>query len=150
MIVSLVQQITVLTTLAFVVQCCGNNQSDGQHVPMSLIRDEDRCCHINGILTLVSFLSLFVTIVCCWCCAFVQHCAVRISVSVASPSPLRGHWDCVLYLSECAHETVQVYYRRTSRFKQSCEPTDFCKAETIGGQQTTEPIRRHQKTESEG
>ena len=31
---------------------------------MSLIRDEDRCCHITGILTLVSSLSPFVTIVC--------------------------------------------------------------------------------------
>ena len=31
---------------------------------MSLIRDEDRCCHINRILTFVSFLSLIVTIVC--------------------------------------------------------------------------------------
>ena len=71
-------------------------------------------------------------------------------MSVASPSPLRGRWDCVLYVSECAHISVQVYYRRTSRFQQSCEPTDFCKAEIISSQRTTEPTRRRQKTESGG
>ena len=79
-----------------------------------------------------------------------QHWAERFSVSVASPSPLRGRWDCVLYVSECAHISVQVYYCRTSRFEQSCEPTDFCKAETISSQRTTEPTRRRQKTESGG
>ena len=71
-------------------------------------------------------------------------------MSVASPSPLRGRWDCVLHVSECAHISVQVYYRRTSRFEQSCEPTDFCKAEIISSQRTTEPTRRRQKTESGG
>ena len=71
-------------------------------------------------------------------------------MSVASPSPLRGRWDCVLYVSECAHISVQVYYRRTSRFEQSCEPTDFCKAETISSQRTTEPIRRSRTTKSGG
>ena len=71
-------------------------------------------------------------------------------MSVASPSPLRGRWDCVLYVSECAHISVQVYYRRTSRFEQSCEPTDFSKAEIISSQRTTEPTRRRQKTESGG
>ena len=79
-----------------------------------------------------------------------QHCAVRVSISVASPSPLRGRWDRVPYVSECAHFSVQVYYRRTSRFEQSCEPTDFCKAETIGSQRTTEPTRWRQKTKCEG
>ena len=117
---------------------------------MSLIRDEDRCCHINGILTLVSFLSLICYHRLLAGAVRLQHWAERFSVSVASPSPLRGRWDCVLYVSECAHISVQVYYRRTSRFEQSCEPTDFCKAETISSQRTTEPTRRRQKTESGG
>ena len=117
---------------------------------MSLIRDEDRCCHINGILTLVSFLSLICYHRLLAGAVRLQHCAERFSVSVASPSPLRGRWDCVLYVSECAHISVQVYYRRTSRFEQSCEPTDFCKAETISSQRTTEPTRRRQKTKSGG
>ena len=69
---------------------------------------------------------------------------------VASASPLCGCWDCVPYVSECAHISVQVYYGRTSRFQQICEPTDFCKAETISSQRTTEPTRRRQKTESGG
>ena len=71
-------------------------------------------------------------------------------MSVASPSPLCGRWDCVPYVSECAHISVQVYYCRTSHFEQSCEPTDFCKAETISSQRTTELTRRRQKTESGG
>ena len=71
-------------------------------------------------------------------------------MSVALPSPLRGRWDCVPYVSECVHISVQFYYRRTSCFEQSCEPTDFCKAETIGSQRTTEPTRQRQKTESGG
>ena len=71
-------------------------------------------------------------------------------MSVASPSPLRGRWDRVPYVSKCAHFSVQIYYRRTSRFEQSCEPTDFCKAETIGSHRTTEPTRRRQKTKCEG
>ena len=79
-----------------------------------------------------------------------QHCAVRVSVSVASPSPLRGRWDCLPYVSECVHFFVQVYYRRTLRFEQSCEPTDFCKAETFSSQRMIEPTRRRQKTKCEG
>ena len=42
---------------AFAVQYCGHNNYDGQHVPMSLVRDKDRCCHIIGILYVVSSLS---------------------------------------------------------------------------------------------
>ena len=116
---------------------------------MSLIRDEDRCCPIMGIFTFISFLSFCYHRLLLVLWRF-QHCAVRVSVSVASPSSLHGHWDCVPYVSECAHFSVQVYYRRTSHFEQSCEPTDFCKAETIGSQQTTEPTRRRQKTKCEG
>ena len=116
---------------------------------MSLIRDEDRCCRIIGIFSVVSSLSFCYHRLLAGAVRF-QHCAVRVSVSVASPSPLRGRWDRVPYVSECAHFSVQVHYRRTPRFEQSCEPTDFCKAKTIGSQQTTEPTRRRQKTNCEG
>ena len=54
------------------------------------------------------------------------------------------------YVSKCAHFSVQVYYHRTLRFEQSCEPTYFCKAETFSSQQTTELTRRRQKTKCEG
>ena len=40
------------------MQYCGNNENDEQHLPMSLIRDEDCCCHINGIFTILSCLFL--------------------------------------------------------------------------------------------
>ena len=116
---------------------------------MSLIRDEDRCHRINGIIPVVSSLSfcyhrLLAGVV------RLQHCAEFVLVSVALPSPLRGRWDCVPYMSECAHFSVQVYYCRRSRFEQSCKPTNFCKAETIGSQRMTEPTRRRQRTKCEG
>ena len=38
----------------FAVQYCGHSEYDGQHVAMSLIRDEDRYYHIIGIFTIVS------------------------------------------------------------------------------------------------
>ena len=69
---------------------------------MSLIRDEDRCCRIIGISSVVSSLSLcylcsvLVLRVCSRCCACCVH-------SAASPSPLCGHWAralCPRYLCE--------------------------------------------------
>ena len=38
----------------------------------------------------------------------------------------------------------------SSRFGQSYEPTDFCKTETVGSQQTMEPTRRRQESKSGG
>ena len=76
-----------------------------QHVPMSSIRDEDRCCYIIGIFTLLSCLSHCyhrLVLVLCAC----SHCAVRFAHSVASPSPLCSRWVCVPYASECVHYSV--------------------------------------------
>ena len=116
---------------------------------MSLIRDEDHCCYISGVFTLVS-LSLICYHRSVASAVRLQHCVVCISVSIVLPSPLRGRWACVPYVSECAYYFVHVYFCRTSHFEQSCQLTDFRKAKTIGSQQTTEPIRRRQKTESGG
>ena len=44
---------------------------------MRLIREEERCYCIKEIFSLASSLSAFVTIVCCWCCAFAALCCVQ-------------------------------------------------------------------------
>ena len=94
-------------------------------------------------------LSLVVTthvLVLCGC----SHRAMCCVHSAASPSPLRGHWACLLWASVCTRFTVRSYYRRTLHIEQSCETTMSCKAEKSGSQQTTEPTRRRQKTKCQG
>ena len=98
---------------------------------------------------LLYLLSLFVTNVCSWCCAFAALFCVHFCVRCFA---LTTSWSlglCAVRVGVCALFCAS-YYRRTSHFEQSCEPTDFCKAETISGQRTTEPTRQRQKTESEG
>ena len=116
---------------------------------MSLIRDEDRCCRIIGILSVVSSLSF------CYhrsvsgaarlqplCCAY---CEFR-----CSASPLCDCWVCAPVESECVRHFVNVCSRQTSCFEQSYKPTDFGKAETTCSQRTTEPTQRRLKTKSGG
>ena len=66
----------------FAVQYCVNNYFDGQHVPMSLIRDEERCCCITGIFTHVSPLSISVTIVLVLVLCAHSHCVAWFVLSI--------------------------------------------------------------------
>ena len=62
-----------------------------KHVPMSLIRDEDRCLRITGRY-LLYLLSLLVTIVAVLVLCACNHCVACFLLSIASPSPLCSHW----------------------------------------------------------
>ena len=59
-------------TRHFAMECCGNSQFDGKHVPISLIRDKDRCYSIIGILYMVSSLSF------CYHCLLLVLCVCSI------------------------------------------------------------------------
>ena len=133
----------------FAVYYCGHNNYDGQHVPMSLIRDKDRCCSIIGILSIVFSLSfcyhrsvlgvVHLQLLCCVYCEF--RC---------SASPLCGCWVCAPLESECVCHFAIVCSRQTSHFEQSYKATDFCKAKTTCSQQTMELTRRRLNTKSRG
>ena len=94
---------------------------------MSLIRDEDRCCHINGILTLVSFLSLIVTIVRCWCYAFSVLCCACFCIRCFALTTLWSLgscairvWVCALFCASILSSNVAFWTElRANRFLQS-------------------------------
>ena len=68
------------------MQYCGRGHYDVQHIPMSLIRDEDRCCCcIIGIFIIVSCFPLSVTIVLFLVLCICSSCVVHIMSSVVPP-----------------------------------------------------------------
>ena len=122
---------------------------DGQHVPMSLIRDEDRCCPIMGIFTFVSFLSFCYhrSILVLHACSSVLRAFCE---SCCSASPLRGRGSvCSEYL--CVRTLLyEPISRRSLRFEQSCKSAVSREEETNCSRRTTEPKRRRQTTKSGG
>ena len=92
---------------------------------MSLIRDEDRCYCIIGVLLVVSSL-FFVITVCCRCCAFLALCCVHFCVlcfALTASSSLglcvRRVWVCALFCASLVPLNVAFWIElRANRFLQ--------------------------------
>ena len=85
------------------MQNCGNNLCDGQHAPMSLIRDED--CYPSAAslgYLLLYLLSPFVTIVWFWCCVL----AATVPCALCIPS-LRPRPFAIVGPVRCTHLSVR-------------------------------------------
>ena len=107
---------------------------------MSLIRDEDRCCCIIGILPIVYSLAFcyhrFVLVL-----HFCSHRALHVCVIRCTTSPRRSRWVYVPYMSECLRCPPNVCSRRMSRFLYRVASQPF----TARRKQSTssERLRRH-------
>ena len=79
-----------------------------------------------------------------------SHRAFHVCVFRCSTSPLCACWVYAPLAFEYACYFVRVCSLRTSRVRQSCESSVFCKAETFCSQKTTKLTQRCRNTESEG